>query len=266
MKLIVAILLAVFLVGCSTNSGSRYQMSQDQAPPRLPTNVETSDIKVGYEPYSRGGNKDYTVRGISYQVLKDATNYVKTGNASWYGEKFHGHLTSNGEIYNMYTLSAAHKTLPLPSFVKVTNLANNKQLVVRVNDRGPFHPERIIDLSYGAAHRLDMLKHGTAPVKIEVLTFPQKSPVSIDEQATIVAHATTKPSAQCIIQLAAVSNKLNAQNLLHAIEKRLQMPSKLVQAGELYRMQLGPISGKQQCENLLKKVRTDYPKAFIKAI
>ncbi len=101
--------------------------------------------------------------------MPSGKGYKVEGLASWYGAKFHGHLTSNGETYDMYSMSAAHKTLPLPSYVRVTNLANNKSVVVRVNDRGPFHPDRVIDLSYAAAYRLDMLKTGTAKVRLEVL-------------------------------------------------------------------------------------------------
>ncbi|HAH03554.1 MAG TPA: septal ring lytic transglycosylase RlpA, partial [Vibrio sp.] len=96
--------------------------------------------------------------------------FTEKGKASWYGKKFHGHLTSNGEIYDMYSMSAAHKTLPIPSYVKVTNTDNNKTTIVRINDRGPFHEGRIIDLSYAAAYKLDVLRTGTANVEIEVIT------------------------------------------------------------------------------------------------
>ena len=257
----IIIILSIFIIAsCGTTSNSRYAMRHDKAPTRLPTADEIIDITPMYEPYSRGGNKDYTVRGISYQVMKSAVGYTQEGNASWYGSKFHGHLTSNGEIYNMYTLSAAHKNLPLPSFVKVTNLNNGQTITVRVNDRGPFHHDRIIDLSYGAAHRLDMLKSGTTRVSIEVLTFPDnRSPLS----SPVIAIETKR---SCLVQLAAISNKINAREKINQLTVIHQVSGQLEQAGQLYRMQLGPLGNYQQCQALLNKVMLNYPKAFIKTI
>jgi rare lipoprotein A len=122
------------------------------------------------------------------------------GIASWYGKKFHGHLTSNGEIYNMYGMSAAHKNLPLPTYLKVTNLANSKSVIVRVNDRGPFHQNRIIDLSYSAAYKLDMLKTGTAKVKISAITeFGQKN--AINPSLPQLQTTTNKPKARLRLTL-----------------------------------------------------------------
>lgn len=120
-----------------------------------------------YEALSRGGNKDYTVLGQNYMVWDDNDSYQEIGIASWYGPGFHGNKTSNGEVYNQKGYTAAHKNLPLPSYLKVTNLENKKSVIVRVNDRGPFHGSRIIDLSEGAAKAIDMTGKGTAQVKIE---------------------------------------------------------------------------------------------------
>lgn len=122
-----------------------------------------------YEPISRGGNKDYTVLGQNYIVWTGCTSYQEVGTASWYGPGFHGNKTSNGELYNQKGFTAAHKNLPLPSFVKVSNLENGKTVIVRVNDRGPFHGSRIIDLSEGAAKAIDMTRKGTAKVKLELI-------------------------------------------------------------------------------------------------
>lgn len=122
-----------------------------------------------YEPVSRGGNKDYTVLGQNYMVWTGCNSYQEVGTASWYGPGFHGNKTSNGEVYNQKGYTAAHKNLPLPSFVKVSNLENGKTVIVRVNDRGPFHGSRIIDLSEGAAKAIDMTKKGTAKVKLELI-------------------------------------------------------------------------------------------------
>ncbi len=122
-----------------------------------------------YEPLSRGGNKDYTVLGQNYMVWTNCHSYQEIGTASWYGPGFHGNKTSNGETYNQKGYSAAHKNLPLPSYVKVTNLENGRAVIVRVNDRGPFHESRIIDLSEGAAKALNMTGKGTAKVKLELI-------------------------------------------------------------------------------------------------
>jgi rare lipoprotein A len=170
-KYIIALSLITWLLsGCSSSSG-RYQQANDSHPDRLPTKGELKNAVPKAENKSRGGNKKtYQVWGKSYNVLDHAEGFTETGTASWYGKKFHGHLTSNGEIYNMYGMSAAHKNLPLPTYVKVTNINNNKFVIVRVNDRGPFHQDRIIDLSYSAAYKLDMLKTGTASVKVTAIT------------------------------------------------------------------------------------------------
>lgn len=163
------VLSICFISACSNGYG-RYQQKHDSTPERLPNSSELHDATPRAETHSRGGNKHYQVRGKHYQVLKSAENFSATGIASWYGRKFHGHLTSNGEIYDMYAMSAAHKNLPLPTYLKVVNNDNGLSVIVRVNDRGPFHESRIIDLSYSAAYKLDMLKTGTANVTITAIT------------------------------------------------------------------------------------------------
>lgn len=124
------------------------------------------------EPVSRYGNGPiYEVFGKRYTVMPTSAGYSERGVASWYGKKFHGRLTSNRETYDMYQMTAAHKTLPLPTYVRVTNLRNNKSIVVRVNDRGPFVHNRIIDLSYAAARKLDMIRDGTSLVEVTAISF-----------------------------------------------------------------------------------------------
>jgi len=122
------------------------------------------------EPLHRFANRPYTVLGRSYTPRTSWEPFVQTGRASWYGRRFHGNRTSSGEIYDMHAMTAAHPTLPIPSYVRVTHLGNGRSVVVRVNDRGPFHAERIIDLSYAAAFRLDYLRDGSAEVRVELLT------------------------------------------------------------------------------------------------
>lgn len=197
-------LLLILLSACSTTNG-RYQQKHDSTPVRTPTAAELHDAIPRIETPSRGGNKHYQVRGKHYQVMSSAKGFEQTGIASWYGQKFHGHLTSNGEIYDMYAMSAAHKNLPLPTYAKVTNLANNKSVIVRVNDRGPFHQSRVIDLSYSAAYKLDMLKTGTARVHIVAISEDNiaaiMSPSAINNIAassstnTVVANTLKKQPA-----------------------------------------------------------------------
>lgn len=126
------------------------------------------------ESYSRGGTSSYKLFGKQYHVRKTHHGYKERGIASWYGKQFHGRLTSNGERYDMYKMTAAHKSLPLPCYVKVTNLENKKTIVVRVNDRGPFHGNRIIDLSYAAAKKLGMDHKGTAKIEVEAISSNKK--------------------------------------------------------------------------------------------
>lgn len=141
----------------------------DSAPDEIVDVDAIPEPEVKVEPRSRAGNRSYAVLGKRYQVRDTAEGYVEEGVASYYGKKFHRRLTSNQEVYDMYAFSAAHKTLPLPSYARVTNLANGKSVVVRVNDRGPFHAGRIIDLSYAAATKLGFTKQGTARVEVRAL-------------------------------------------------------------------------------------------------
>ena len=169
------LLLVLLLAGCAgtgqqRQSDDRYTLSQDTGPDREFDVSSIEEPEPRYEPPSKGGNKSpYEVWGETYEVMDSAEGYEAEGVASWYGRKFHGHLTSNGETYDMYELSAAHRSLPLPSFVRVTNLENDRSTIVRVNDRGPFHSERLIDLSYAAARVLGFEGQGTARVHVEAV-------------------------------------------------------------------------------------------------
>jgi rare lipoprotein A len=154
----------------------RYSIKQDLGPKEHRDMSNTPDAVPKVEPRSRGGNKRlYEVWGKSYSVMASSYGFKERGLASWYGKKFHGHLTSNGETYDMYAMSAAHKSLPLPTYARITNLANNKTVIVRVNDRGPFHGDRVIDLSYAAASKLDYRKKGVAEVLVEAIDARQWS-------------------------------------------------------------------------------------------
>lgn len=163
-----------FMAGCHSNA-IRYDVPVDiqvkDSGPKTPLAVaHIPDAVPVKEPRTKAGNKSpYTVLGKTYHLIKNTDNFTQQGYASWYGKKFHGRKTSNGEIYNMYGMTAAHKTLPIPTFVRVTNLKNNKQVIVRVNDRGPFHNDRIIDLTYTAARKLGFDGQGTTKVRIDIV-------------------------------------------------------------------------------------------------
>lgn len=156
-------------------SSSRYTLEQDipPAPEEIPPDIDkTPDPIPVVEPPSRSGNpKTYEVFGKTYTVMRSVKpSYTERGKASYYGKKFHGHKTASGQRYDMFAMTAAHKTLPLPTYVRVTRTDNGKSCIVKVNDRGPFHPGRIIDLSYAAAARIDMIRAGEVPVEITVIT------------------------------------------------------------------------------------------------
>jgi rare lipoprotein A len=181
------------LAGCVTTSAP--PVSNNDIPPAPPPAAPpvVPDAPPRAEARSRHGNPPfYTVFGKRYYVLSSSAAYVERGVASWYGPGFHKVQTSTGEQYDMYGMTAAHKTLPLPAYVRVTNLQNGRSVVVRVNDRGPFVGNRIIDLSYTAASRLDMLRNGTAMVEVRALDFPAVTP---DPGATLLAAGPPTPAS-----------------------------------------------------------------------
>ncbi len=166
---------------------------KDSVPDYVPDVDAIPEPEVKAEPRSRYGNRSYAVLGKRYHVLETADGYVEEGVASYYGRKFHGRRTSNQEVYDMYAFTAAHKSLPLPSFARVTNLDNGKSVVVRVNDRGPFHAGRVIDLSYAAAVKLDFVRRGTARVEVRALT-PEEA-ASPDDGQRYAAAPAAAPNA-----------------------------------------------------------------------
>lgn len=246
--LFTAALLTLLLAGCS--GSGRYSIAQDTAP-KKPISVEhIEDAQPKYEPYSRGGNRNYTVAGNDYQIIQDPNGFSQQGIASWYGKKFHGHLTSNGEVYDMYSMSAAHKTLPIPSYVKVTNRDNNKVAVVRVNDRGPFHPGRIIDLSYAAAYKLGVIATGTANVTIE--------------------HIQVQPDGntqQFAIQVAASRHQARTTSLAKELSSKLSLNTFVEGSEGKFKLLLGPFDNYISTEKALEQIKSQgYPDAFIKKV
>jgi rare lipoprotein A len=197
--------------------------NQDYAPAadEIPADIiNTPDAVPQEEPRARSGNaKTYTVFGETYSVLENAEGFHQHGYASWYGKKFHGRKTASGERYDIYGMTAAHKTLPLPTYVRVTNLSNGKTVVVRVNDRGPFHSERIIDLSYTAAAKLGIIGHGTSMVDIETVTSapPQEAPPPMEEAPVVAQMNPIGRSGY--LQVAAYTDAINAIALREELQQ-----------------------------------------------
>ncbi len=275
----------------ASSSGERYALSGDAYPEDPPDVSEVPNAEPRREPLSRGGNRSpYEVWGKSYEVLADASGYVREGKASWYGEKFHGYATSNGEIYDMYTMSAAHRSLPLPSFARVTSQDNGRSVIVRVNDRGPFHSEREIDLSYAAAARLGILDRGTGRVRVEAIDVdqwladsgnsaqPPAQPAA--RVASSVVPATTEVAAAAsssanaagernaeggvFLQVAALGSAESARALKARLESELSRPVRVASAIGTHRVQVGPLSPVEQADPVRDQLRrAGFAQAFI---
>ncbi|SFX62928.1 septal ring lytic transglycosylase RlpA family protein [Marinospirillum alkaliphilum] len=234
----------------TSSGGGRYSQRIDSKPVNPPDVSRVPDAVPIPEPRSRRGNaSSYVVFGQTYRVMESSRGFTQTGVASWYGSKFHGHETSNGEIYDMYAMTAAHTSLPLPTYVRVTNLENNRQVIVRVNDRGPFVGNRIIDLSYAAAYRLDMLQTGTARVRIEAIDPVQWQARHGGNNSTPVSAApvaNNNGNQPVFLQVAALGDAQAAQRLQQRVRDLTQAPVRVLPehgVRTLYRVQVGPLEG-----------------------
>jgi len=221
------------------------------APSAPPASVNAiPDAVPRVEPRSAHGNPPfYDVLGQRYYVLASADGYLERGVASWYGPTFHGGNTSSGEPYDMYAMTAAHKTLPLPCYARVTNLRNGKSVVVRINDRGPFVANRLIDLSYTAASKLDMLREGTTLVEVRVL-----SPTMPD----VLTRTTAQPPPALYVQAGAFADQQHAQRLLERLQaaglERAFIALPLQSGAPLYRVRLGPVESVAQFDQLAARL------------
>ncbi len=269
-KIACILLLLATLVACASSvsppaapASSRYSISQDRAPSR---SIDPSTIpEVIPEPVNRtlaGNRSPYSVLGRTYYVLPTEEGYNERGVASWYGEKFHGHKTSNGEIFDMYLASAAHKSLPIPSFLRVTNLDNNRSIVVRVNDRGPFHGDRLIDLSYGAALQLDYAERGTARVQLEAIV-PEGSysdqAVRQEAASSLRLVATVAAMGDQYLQVGAFAELSAAQQVSAQLRDITGHPViiRSVQSGDkgmLHRVRVGPLSNQADIAQISERV------------
>jgi rare lipoprotein A len=207
-----------------------------------------SDLSVAAKPY--------VIKGVTYYPLTSvSSDYEETGVASWYGEDFHNRKTASGEKFDMYAFTAAHRTLPMPTYLTVLNLENNKSVVVKVNDRGPFSKGRIIDLSYAAAKQLDMLNSGTARVHITVLSESTESLKTENRNIDIQKGSFG-------VQLASFSVKSRADNLLAKV-KDSQISEVTIRGKKYYRVQVFGYTTKQAAEAAAKKFEKDYEGAFV---
>ncbi|WP_454678038.1 septal ring lytic transglycosylase RlpA family protein [Achromobacter marplatensis] len=295
LHLILMLLLAIAVAGCSSTGGRKkgggyYKDDGPDANP--PSNLDqVPDAVPRIEPYASGANRPYVVFGQRYVPDTSGQPYKQRGIASWYGKKFHGNSTSIGESYDMYAMTAAHTTLPIPSYARVTSLVNGKTIVVRVNDRGPFHSDRIMDLSYVAAYKLGIIGPGSGQVVVE--SIPQEEirrlasqgapaapepasatgsmPVMAPVAATPVAltaeplpgsapvrQAPSGGTGTVYLQVGAFSQPANAQSLVARINSQLGAagapPAQVEQSNNLYRVRIGPYPDRQSAMNAVQLV------------
>ncbi len=276
---LLALVVAAFLASCGGNR------IQGDGPGRAPIPSLPGDAVPKPEPRSRYGNgPTYEVFNKWYKVMDSSAGYQERGVASWYGKKFHGNLTSNREVYDMYQMTAAHKTLPLPTYVHVRNLRNNKSIVVRVNDRGPFVSNRIIDLSYAAALKLDMIEDGTSLVEVTAYNFddpipnasgpdpeppiPTRAPTpprtsapsSLQSVPSVVQEAPTDNAdaafeSKIYVQVGAFGDRSNADRRLTSLAQSgiagVNVFEDLAASPPLYRVRIGPVADVEQYDRLV---------------
>lgn len=291
-------LVVLWLAGCSSHPPTRYSNKsgsdagpvisfdemKDSAPDELRDWSKIPDAVPRWEPRARYGNHSpYTVLGKTYTVLPSNAGYRETGIASWYGKKFSGRATSSQEPYDPYAMTAAHKRLPLPTYVRVTNLDNRRQIIVKVNDRGPFHDNRIIDLSFAAAHKLGYANTGTARVLVEaidtreagrerppsptILAKPPASAPPVSPVATL-PPAASQPAApagipQLYLQVGAYADLNAAVKLQQQLISLTQMPVGIFSQFEngrsdVHRVRVGPISSEPEAQRIQQLIRNSH--------
>jgi rare lipoprotein A len=267
-RLVCMCLVITLLVACSGGArrGGGYYLD-DGPDANPPANLDAvPDAVPKIEPFTPSTSKPYVVFGKTYTPDVTGGPYKVKGRASWYGKKFHGNSTANGERYDMYSMTAAHPTLPLPSYARVTRLSNGKSVVVRVNDRGPFLNDRVIDLSYVAAYKLGMLGSGSTEVVVERITPDQirnwqSAPATLNVAAATSAPApTTAAPDSMYLQLGAFSDVSNARALAARIQS--QIPAELIASvrvdqmtNNLHRVRIGPFASREAAVQAINPVQ-----------
>jgi rare lipoprotein A len=241
--------------------------------------IDTPDAEPKIEPYARGPSRPYQIFGQTYVPITDNRPLVQRGIGSWYGKKFHGQKTASGEIYDMFKMTAAHPTLPIPSYARVTNLRNGRQVIVRINDRGPFHASRIIDLSYTAALKLGYIRGGSAELEVErllpeeIARLRSEKPRSTADMQTVLAQETdplarvTAPSPTTapaagggfFLQFGAYGKEPNAaamrERLLAGWPAHLPPPA-IVEANGLFRLHSGPFATRELATEAARQLKS----------
>jgi rare lipoprotein A len=241
--------VAAFLAACSSvppreeTAPAKGGYYKDDGPgDKPPANLaEIADAEPKAEPMHRYANRPYTVFGNRYVPLAEVQPFRQRGLASWYGRRFHGQRTSSGEVYDMYAMTAAHPTLPIPSYVRVTSVANGRSVVVRVNDRGPFHGARIIDLSYAAAHRLGFVQAGSTQVELESIVPGEKA-------------------AAVYVQVGSFRARENAESLHERVRRELawlQEAGHVFLSAKLWRLQLGPYASQDAARKIAERIEAE---------
>ena len=226
----------------------------------LPSSPDAARSVVSPQRSARGNPPFYEVFGERYYVLDTSDGYRERGVASWYGRDFHGKPTSGGEPYDMHGLTAAHKTLPIPTWVEVTNLENDRSVIVRVNDRGPFVSNRIIDLSYAAAERLDMIRDGTSLVEVTTIGFDELESDEPARQVRLEDPAETlSPAATIYLQVGAFGDAENARRRFSMLRDGGIGPAFVHEdaagSGALYRVRIGPIADVTQYDSIVEQLQ-----------
>ena len=298
-SVIVSAVVSLLIAGCgstpkknppeSTGKSGGYYLD-DGPGPNPPNDLDSiPDAVPRNEPIHRSANKPYAVFGKTYVPNVSTDRFRQKGIASWYGRKYHGKKTASGEIYNMYAMTAAHPTLPLPCYVRVTNTANGKSVVVRINDRGPFLSDRLIDVSYAAANRLDILRRGSGQVVVERV-FPGDKSLTAEPQPSMAVSMPIAPSisppdetvaslpaatpllpanaiaaspitgngSALFLQLGAFSSRENAEIFRTRMQSELDWnrePILLLQSGNLFQVRLGPYKSRDEAQAIGEQVK-----------
>jgi rare lipoprotein A len=277
-KPMMLVLTGLLINGCSVSgplpsSEAAINAAVEGDGPGDPALLNRDQLVVRNLPKSRSGNRpQYTVFGETYKVLDTAKDFTEWGEATWYGEKFHGRATASGEIYDMHLLTAAHRNLPLPTFVRVTRIDTDRSVVVKVNDRGPFVDDRIIDLSYAAAAKLDIIEDGKAEVYVEALSSHEgavdEKLVEIDDstgpQAKAIRTSSVSSNAVAVagvssadqvpyVQAGAFSERGNAERMMSRLKAETELPVVVDFEGNsaLYRVRVGPLNDSQKVQQAL---------------
>ncbi|WP_334223807.1 septal ring lytic transglycosylase RlpA family protein [Thiosocius teredinicola] len=264
--LLIGAITAGLLAGCGSR-GPTYDDDQD-GPGEHRDVSSVPDAVPKEEPYSRYGNPvSYVVLGKRYHTMRDHKNFKQRGIASWYGKKFHGRRTSSGETYDMYRMTAAHKELPIPTYAEVVNLENGRRVVVKINDRGPFHENRIIDLSYAAASRIGMLGKGTALVEVRTIdpsgpqgatkvaaTTAPAAPPSVEPTAPPLPPEQVAKAPRIYLQAGAFSSSHNAeqlrQRLQNGLARTVRVSPTVTADGQMHRVQVGPLASVETADQV----------------